>query len=150
MGNTNHLSKINYVDQTGKVIIITGGNTGLGYINARECLRMGAHVIIACRNKERAEEAMSKMRKEIEDNAVDGIEIGIVEFMLLDFASLSSIREFVKNFKEETREEKNLPLHVLVNNAGVFGSSQRTETVDGLEMHFGTNHIGPFLLTSSH
>lgn len=64
-----------------------------------------------------------------------------MEVLTLDLASLASVRQFSKTF-----HEKKLPLHYLINNAGVYGSD-KPHTVDGFETHFGTNHLGPFLLT---
>jgi len=125
------------VDMSGKVAIITGANTGIGYITARELARMGAHVFMAGRNKEKLDEALVRLKSEVKDKEVQ------VETMVLDLASLKSIRSFADEFKS-----KGLPLHVLVNNAGVMAIPQRQVTEDGFEMQMGTNHLGHFLLTN--
>jgi len=124
------------VDLQGKVAIITGSNTGIGIITAKELARMGAHVIVAGRNTQKCEEAVQSIKKEVGDTAN-------VEFIPLDLASLKSVREFAGTFKA-----KNLPLHILVNNAGVMALPTRETTEDGFEMQMGVNHLGHFLLTN--
>eukprot|EP01116_Phalansterium_solitarium_P014587 TRINITY_DN32312_c0_g1_i1.p1 TRINITY_DN32312_c0_g1~~TRINITY_DN32312_c0_g1_i1.p1 ORF type:complete len:332 (-),score=46.53 TRINITY_DN32312_c0_g1_i1:52-981(-) len=121
-------------DLSGKVFIITGGNSGIGRETARVVAKQGAHVIIAARSLERAQAAAEDITK-ITGNQK-------VEAMLLDLASLKSVREFAAAFLG-----RKLPLHVLINNAGVMATPYGT-TVDGFETQFGTNHIGHFLLTS--
>src|ERR1043165_8151977 len=87
-------------DLTGKVAIVTGGNTGIGYITARELARKNAHVFVASRSKERGEGAVEKIKKETENNQV--------EFLHLDLASLKNVKQAGENFLS-----KNLPLHIL-------------------------------------
>ncbi|ELR11144.1 oxidoreductase, short chain dehydrogenase/reductase superfamily protein [Acanthamoeba castellanii str. Neff] len=118
----------------GKVCIVTGSNSGLGYYTALYLARMGAHVILACRNIEKAEKA----RREI----IDASGNDLVEVMQVDLASLDSVRNFAREF-----ERRDLPLHVLVNNASVF-MTPYANTVDGFERQFQTNYLGPFLLTN--
>jgi len=146
MGNSpdKYLSTIKYVDMQGKVAIVTGANTGIGYITSRELAKMGAHVILACRSRERGEAALERLKKEAQEQAVTSLAIGEIkaELMLLDLGSLASIRDFVAAFKA-----KNLGLHVLVNNAGIMALPERLTTVDGFEAQFGTNHVGHFYLT---
>jgi len=125
------------VDLNGKVVIITGANTGIGYITARDLAKMGAHVILAGRTKEKLDQALNTLKQETQGKEVKA------ETMILDLSSFKSIREFVQNFKA-----KNLPLHILINNAGVMALPNRQVTVDGLEMQIGTNHFGHFLLTT--
>lgn len=119
----------------GKVIIITGANTGIGKETAKDLVKRGAKVYIGCRSLQRANQAIRDIQKE---TGVIGDKLSVI---LLDLASLKSVREFVKEFKtKETR------LDILINNAGVAWSSQK-KTVDGFETIFGVNHLGHFLLT---
>ncbi|XP_038662180.1 WW domain-containing oxidoreductase isoform X2 [Scyliorhinus canicula] len=119
-------------DLSGKVVIVTGANSGIGYETARSLALHGAQVVLACRNRARASEATQKILEEWHKAKV--------EAMTLDLSSLSSVRQFAETYKA-----MNLPLHVLICNAGVFGSSwQMTE--DGLETTFQVNHLGHFYL----
>ncbi|XP_047392395.1 dehydrogenase/reductase SDR family member on chromosome X isoform X2 [Sciurus carolinensis] len=120
--------------QPDRVAIVTGGTDGIGYCTAKHLARLGMHVVIAGNNEARAEEAVGRIRAETLSSRV--------EFLYCDLASMSSIRQFVQKFKM-----KNIPLHVLVNNAGVMMVPQR-ETKDGFEEHFGLNYLGHFLLTN--
>ena len=117
-----------------KVVIITGANTGIGKENAIDLAKRGAKVYIACRDIKRGEEALKEIKERSQSNKVF--------FLKLDLASLDSVREFSKKF--HSLESK---LHILINNAGVMWCP-RTLTKDGFEMHFGTNHLGHFLLTN--
>jgi len=123
-------------DQSGKVAIVTGANTGIGLITVRELARRGARVILACRSEERGRAAVEQVVKEA------AVPADRIEFMQLDLASLRSVEAFVQAFLA-----KELPLHLLINNAGVM-MTPFGRTVDGLEMQFGTNHVGHFLLTT--
>ncbi|XP_049431523.1 dehydrogenase/reductase SDR family member 13-like isoform X1 [Epinephelus fuscoguttatus] len=116
----------------GKTAIVTGSNTGIGKATALELAKRGARVILACRNKDKAESAAYDIRRESGNNQV--------VFMQLDLASFKSVRSFAEIFlKSEPR------LDILINNAGVMGPG-RTE--DGFGMAFGVNHLGHFLLTN--
>ncbi|XP_048857469.1 dehydrogenase/reductase SDR family member 13-like isoform X2 [Brienomyrus brachyistius] len=115
----------------GKTAIVTGGNTGIGKTTALDLAKRGARVILACRNKRRAEAAVFDIRRESGNNEV--------VYMQLDLGSLKSVRSFAETFlKTEPR------LDLLINNAGMIGPG-RTE--DGFGMVFGVNHLGHFLLT---
>ena len=118
---------------TGKTIIVTGGNSGIGYETVKQLAKQGAEVILACRRLDSGEHAKQSILAECPN--------AIVEVMELDLASLSSIRAFAQHFLDQGR-----PLHVLVNNAGVMNTA-RGKTEDGFELQFGTNHLGHFLLT---
>ncbi|KAK1934571.1 WW domain-containing oxidoreductase [Phytophthora citrophthora] len=124
--------------QKGKIAIVTGANSGIGYDTALELARKGAHVILACRNEQRGGEAESQMREALASCP----EAGEVEFMKLDVGSLSSVQAFSEEFKA-----KHNHLHLLINNAGVAGGDY-TLSEDGYELLFATNHLGHFALTS--
>ncbi|XP_065831712.1 retinol dehydrogenase 12-like [Oscarella lobularis] len=130
------------VDLAGKVAIVTGGNTGMGYETGKAFARMGARVILACRSEERATEAIAKMRSELaEAKPVSGEDIN-VEFMALDLSSLASARDFAKAFLA-----RRLPLHLLVLNAGIAMINPLQLTDDGLEKMFQVNYLGHLLIT---
>ncbi|MFJ3418789.1 oxidoreductase [Streptomyces sp. NPDC086082] len=118
-------------DQRGRVAVVTGANSGLGYVTARELARRGARVVLACRSEVRGSEAADRIVAE-----VPGAE---AEFARLDLGDLASVREFAATFPYER-------LDLLVNNAGVMAMPYGT-TVDGFETHFGVNHLGHFALT---
>jgi NAD(P)-dependent dehydrogenase (short-subunit alcohol dehydrogenase family) len=122
-------------DMTGKTVLITGGNTGLGLETAVALARFGADVTITSRDAKRGDDA----RKEIIDRA--GVDGESVEVMALDLASTDSIRSFAAAFLDGHPR-----LDVLVNNAGLI-LSERSQTDDGFETTFGVNHLGHVLLT---
>ncbi len=121
----------NIPDQSGRIVVVTGANSGIGAVTAREMARRGAHVVLACRNGERAADAITRIRADVPEARI--------EFAPLDLGSLASVRRFAETWSHER-------LDVLVNNAGIamvpFG-----RTADGFEMHFGVNHLGHFALT---
>jgi NAD(P)-dependent dehydrogenase (short-subunit alcohol dehydrogenase family) len=121
----------------GKVFIVTGANAGIGFATSKLLAQAGASVVMACRNLERGETAKKRVIAESGSNLV---ELGIV-----DLSSLSSIRNFVREF-----ESKYSQLHGLINNAANFDISakQPSFTLEGAEVIFATNHLGPFLLTN--
>ncbi len=120
-------------DLSGKVIVVTGANSGIGLEAARELARHRAHVVLACRNPSKAEGALAALRAEVADASV--------ETMPLDLASLASVRAFAGAF-----HDKHERLDVLCNNAGIM-AIPLTRTTDGFEMQIGTNHLGHFALT---
>jgi NAD(P)-dependent dehydrogenase (short-subunit alcohol dehydrogenase family) len=120
-------------DQTGKVAVVTGANSGLGLETATALAARGAHVVMACRNALKAEAAMATIRS-AQPNAS-------LEFMPLDLADLKSVAAFAEQFRAAHKQ-----LHLLINNAGVM-FSPRGETADGFEVHMGSNHLGHFALT---
>mmetsp|Transcript_9864 Transcript_9864/g.30125 ORF Transcript_9864/g.30125 Transcript_9864/m.30125 type:complete len:306 (+) Transcript_9864:116-1033(+) len=120
-------------DLTGKTILVTGGNAGLGYYCAKAFLQKNAHVIIASRTEEKCIAAVEKLKQETGNNKV--------EFMIVDLASKESIHKFCEEYKR-----RGLPLHVLLNNAGI-ALVKHAKTKDGFEITLGTNHFGTFLLT---
>uniref|UniRef100_A0A182MCQ9 Retinol dehydrogenase 12 n=1 Tax=Anopheles culicifacies TaxID=139723 RepID=A0A182MCQ9_9DIPT len=119
-----------------KVVIITGANAGIGKEAAivSECAKRGARVYMGCRDPARMEKARQEILDKSGSQNVFGLE--------LDLASFESIRNFVKTFLSMERR-----LHVLINNAGVM-ACPKAYTKEGFEMHFGTNHLGHFLLTN--
>eukprot|EP00099_Drosophila_melanogaster_P019080 NP_610310.2 uncharacterized protein Dmel_CG2064 [Drosophila melanogaster] len=121
-------------DETGKVFIVTGANTGIGKETALEIARRGGTVYLACRDMNRCEKARKDIIKETNNQNIFSRE--------LDLSSLDSIRKFVDGFKKEQPK-----LHVLINNAGVM-RCPKTLTKDGYELQLGVNHIGHFLLTN--
>jgi NAD(P)-dependent dehydrogenase (short-subunit alcohol dehydrogenase family) len=120
--------------QVGKTVIVTGANSGIGYVAARELARAGAAVILACRSAERAQEALRTLRATCPD--------GSFEVLQLDVASLPSVRAFAAEFLA-----RGVALDTLINNAGIMMTPTRELTADGFEGQFATNHIGHFALT---
>jgi len=120
-------------DLKGKIAVVTGGNSGLGYETALELAVHGAQTIIACRDAAKATRTLEQIRS--------GRPKVNVEAMSLDLASLASIRAFSTDFHDRFKK-----LDLLVNNAGVMAIPRRN-TADGFEMQFGTNHLGHFALT---
>ncbi|KAJ1668975.1 hypothetical protein GGF38_002613, partial [Coemansia sp. RSA 25] len=126
-------SESNKVPNEQKTAVVTGANSGIGYETAKALGRAGFHTILACRNAEQGKEAVERLERQtgLEDR---------FEVMALDLASLESVRAFVEAFKA-----RDCALDILVNNAGV--ACPYNQTKDGIEMQFGTNHVGHFALT---
>jgi NAD(P)-dependent dehydrogenase (short-subunit alcohol dehydrogenase family) len=120
-------------DLTGRVALVTGANSGIGYETALELAGHGAHVILACRDDEKARRARDKMESELERSSL--------ELLHLDLADLVSVRRAA----DEVRRQ-HARLDLLVNNAGVMGTPYR-QTADGFELQMATNHLGHFALT---
>ena len=120
-------------DLSGRTAVVTGANSGLGLETARELVRRGAHVVLACRDAARARAAADAIARETH--------VGTAEVGELDLASLASVRAFARGFRGAHDT-----LGLLVNNAGVMAIPRRT-TADGFEMQLGTNHLGHFALT---
>jgi retinol dehydrogenase-12 len=119
-------------DLQGRVALVTGANTGIGRVTARELARRGAHVIIACRSAQKSQPVVDEIRA-----LPDAGKVELVELDLGDFASVRKCAAEVL--------ARGLPLHLLINNAGVAGA--RGITASGFELMFGVNHMGHFLLT---
>jgi NAD(P)-dependent dehydrogenase (short-subunit alcohol dehydrogenase family) len=124
-------------DQTGRTAVVTGANSGLGLVTARELAKRGARVVLACRNLDKGGAALADVERSC---AATGGE-GQPELEELDLASLDSVRAFTQRFMQGHEG-----LDLLVNNAGVM-APPRQLTADGFELQFGTNHLGHFALT---
>lgn len=118
-------------DLANKTFIVTGANTGIGKVTAKELARRGAHVILACRSKDKSEPVVEEIKRETSNAQV--------ELVLLDLGDLGSVRACA-----EALLARQLPIHGLINNAGL---AARGTTKDGFELTFGTNHIGHYLFT---
>jgi NAD(P)-dependent dehydrogenase (short-subunit alcohol dehydrogenase family) len=119
----------------GKRVLITGANSGIGYHAALKLARKGAQVVLACRDRQRGEDALARLNADSPGTHT--------ELAILDLASLSAIRDFAE--KELARHR---PLNILINNAGVMAPPKRQQTADGFELQFGTNVLGHFALTA--
>ncbi|ORY81484.1 hypothetical protein BCR37DRAFT_336191, partial [Protomyces lactucae-debilis] len=120
-------------DQTGKVILVTGGNTGIGYETCLMLAQAGAKVYLAARSEARANAAIEKIRARNPK--------GTVQWLKLDLQDLESVRSAAQSFSN--KESK---LDALFNNAGIMATPYQL-TKDGIEEQFQTNHVGPFYLT---
>jgi NAD(P)-dependent dehydrogenase (short-subunit alcohol dehydrogenase family) len=121
-------------DQTGRVALVTGANTGLGFETARALAQHGAHVVMACRNSEKAADSEARI------NALSPS--GSVEVLLTDMADLDSVAGSAAQFLAAHHR-----LDLLINNAGIMAVPQAT-TAQGFEAQFGVNHLGHFALTA--
>jgi NAD(P)-dependent dehydrogenase (short-subunit alcohol dehydrogenase family) len=119
----------------GKRILITGANSGIGYHAALKLARKGAHVMLACRDRQRGEAALALLQGESPGTHA--------ELVILDLASLTSVQDFAAKELSQRR-----PLDILINNAGVMAPPKRLETAEGFELQFGTNVLGHFALTA--
>ncbi|XP_072024523.1 retinol dehydrogenase 11-like [Amphiura filiformis] len=119
---------------TGKTVIITGGNAGIGKQAAIDLARRGASVIIGCRNPQKAEAAVNDIRQ-FSGNFK-------VYYRPLDLSSMSSVRAFAESFVQEHER-----LDILINNAGIVSGKPGERTSEGHDIVFGTNNFGHFLLT---
>ncbi len=123
-----------------RVCIVTGPTSGIGKEIATEMHRRGYLVVLACRNRAKGEQLAAELVRAGPAPAAQASP----RVQVLDVASLGSVRRFAADWDESVK----LPVHVLINNAGIFGmSAPREETCDGFESHMGTNHLGHFLFT---
>lgn len=118
----------------GKVVIVTGGNAGIGFETAKDLADRGARVIIACRNEGRGIKAR--------DEIIAATENKDVHYRNLDLASLTSVRKFSDEINSTEKR-----IDILINNAGVI-EANNLKTEDGLQLGMQINHFGPFLLTN--
>lgn len=120
-------------DLTGRTALVTGANSGLGFWTSVELARKGARVLMACRNPERAADALSRLKAEVP--------VADAELVALDLASLGSVERATLDVASRVDA-----LDLLVNNAGIMAVGEG-RTGDGFELQFGTNHLGHYALT---
>ncbi|HEY4383488.1 MAG TPA: SDR family oxidoreductase [Ktedonobacteraceae bacterium] len=117
----------------GKVCLVTGSSSGIGKVTARELAKLGATVVMICRNRARGEAAQAEIKEESSNDQVD--------LIVADLSELWQVRRVAHEFKQKYAQ-----LHVLINNAGGVNGEHKV-TTDGLEFTFATNYLAPFLLT---
>ncbi len=122
-------------DQSGREVVVTGANTGIGFETARALARKSAHVTLACRNVEKGREAVRRILAESPDCAAF--------LMQLDLADLRSVEAFAARYREQHER-----LDLLILNAGVM-IPPASKTAQGFELQFGVNHLGHFALTGA-
>ena len=130
---SNRWTQNNIPDQMGKLVIVTGGNSGIGYEAGLALAGRNARVILAVRDVKKGEDAAQKIHQKYPQSQVT--------VMPLDLSDLISVRSFAQAFLAKYDY-----LNILINNAGVMALPAR-KTADGFEMQFGTNHLGHFALT---
>ncbi|MFE5584819.1 oxidoreductase [Kitasatospora sp. NPDC056531] len=118
-------------DQSGRLAVVTGANSGIGWVTALELARRGASVVLACRSAARGADALARLREEAP--------AARFELRTLDLADLGSVRAFAEGLEHDR-------VDLLVNNAGL-AMVPFARTADGFETHLGVNHLGPFALT---
>jgi NAD(P)-dependent dehydrogenase (short-subunit alcohol dehydrogenase family) len=123
----------NIPPQNGKLAVVTGANSGIGWHTALELTRAGAEVVLTARTKDKGEDAIMRIRQQVPQARVRS--------EILDLASLASVRSFAAKISNEPK------LDLLINNAGVMAVPKREVTGDGFERQFGTNFLGHFALT---
>lgn len=121
-------------DQTGRLAVVTGANSGLGLVTARELARHGARVVLAVRTMDKGERAARTIR--------DLVPGALVDVRRLDLSSLASVRAFAAEFTGQFPA-----LDLLINNAGIMMTPAGARTADGYELQLATNHLGHFALT---
>jgi NAD(P)-dependent dehydrogenase (short-subunit alcohol dehydrogenase family) len=126
-------SQLLHTDLTGKIFIVTGGNSGIGLETVAQLAQQGAHVVLACRRHIDGDQAKSRIMVHQPR--------GVIEVAILDLADLKSVKDFAGHFLA-----KHSHLHGLVNNAGVMNVPYG-KTKDGFETQIGVNHLGHYLLT---
>ena len=121
-------------DLSGRVIVVTGANSGIGLVSANQLAKQGATVVYACRRVAEAEKAIAALKEEHPNVSASA--------RALDLGDLASVRSFAEGVLAEHDT-----LHGLLNNAGVMNTAADAKTKDGFEMQIGVNHLGHFLLT---
>ncbi|BBZ13350.1 SDR family oxidoreductase [Mycobacterium branderi] len=122
-------------DLSGKLAVVTGSNSGLGFGLARRLSAAGADVVMAIRNRAKGEAAIDQIRATVPDASLT--------IKPLDLSSLASVAALGEQLNSEGR-----PIDILINNAGVMTPPHRDTTADGFELQFGSNHLGHFALTA--
>lgn len=123
----------NILDQSGRTILVTGANSGLGYVTSLELARRGARVVMAVRDETKGRQAAERIRSQVRGARLD--------VRLLDLADLDQVKAFARGLLAERT-----PIDVLVNNAGIM-MPPRSLTRQGFELQFGVNHLAHFALT---
>jgi len=121
-------------DLTGRLAVVTGANSGLGFGLTGRLAAAGAEVVMAVRNREKGQRALDELMGQNPDARL--------RLLDLDLASLTSVRSASQSLLDEDRA-----VDILINNAGIMAVPERRETADGFELQFGSNHLGPFALT---
>jgi NAD(P)-dependent dehydrogenase (short-subunit alcohol dehydrogenase family) len=124
---------IDIPSQRGKLAVVTGANSGLGFCVALELAKAGASVILACRDEAKGTNALARIRAQVRP--------AHVSLERLNLAELESVQAFAEKIVRRGK------LDLLVNNAGILAPPKRETTADGFEMQFGVNHLGHFALT---
>lgn len=127
----------NIPSQQGRLVLITGANSGIGWEAALELARHGAEIILPARTQVKADDAIARIRREVP--------AAVLHPEILDLADLNSVRAFAARIVERFPGPS---LDLLINNAGVMAIPTRELTVDGYERQFATNYLGPFALTA--
>ncbi|HTZ15261.1 MAG TPA: SDR family oxidoreductase [Mycobacterium sp.] len=122
-------------DLSGRLAVVTGSNSGLGFGLARRLSAAGAEVVMAIRNRAKGEAAIDEIRATVPNAKLT--------IKPLDLASLASVAALGEELNADGR-----PIDILINNAGVMTPPQRDTTADGFELQFGSNHLGHFALTA--
>jgi len=122
-------------DMSGKLVVITGSNSGLGFGLTRRLSAAGADVVMAIRNRAKGEKAIEEIRATVPDAKLT--------IKSLDLSSLAAVAALGEQLNAEGR-----PIDILINNAGVMQPPERDTTADGFELQFGSNHLGHFALTA--
>ncbi len=130
---TERWSEDNIPDLTDRVMMVTGANSGIGYEAARAFAEHGAHVVLACRNRSKADAAVAAIVARAPEASVEVLEV--------DLGDLDSVASAAKQFLADHSR-----LDALVNNAGLMALPHQ-RTAQGYEMQFGVNHLAPFALT---
>lgn len=120
-------------DQSGRTILVTGANSGLGFVTSLELARKGAHVLMTARDPAKGEDALARIRAAVPNASI--------ELRRLDLADLDQVKSFARQLIDDK-----VPLDILINNAGVM-MPPRTLTGQGFELQFGVNHLAHFALT---
>ena len=123
-------------DMSGKLVVITGSNSGLGFGLTRRLSAAGADVVMAIRNRAKGEKAIEEIRATVPDAKLT--------IKSLDLSSLAAVAALGEQLNAEGR-----PIDILINNAGVMQPPERDTTADGFELQFGSNHLGHFALTAN-
>ena len=121
-------------DLTGRLAVVTGANSGLGFGLTGRLAAAGAEVVMAVRNREKGQRALDELMGQNPDARL--------RLLDLDLASLASVRSAAQSVLDENRA-----VDILINNAGIMAVPDRRETADGFELQFGSNHLGPFAFT---